>query len=136
MACAERGIPQGHKHADDDRATDDGRGKLLGSTRHAEHNDRQHVASIQRIPENVAEAMEVLDQPIPESFAVDGVEEYQQPRCPKCQSLDVTFQNLNKPIAYGSAYLNVPIPIKNKAWKCSSCGCEWEETESSEEDKN
>ena len=71
-------------------------------------------------PENVTEATEVLDQPVPESFAVEGVGEYQQPHCPKCKSLDVTFQNL----------------MQNKAWNCLSCGHDWEDDCSLEDDKN
>jgi hypothetical protein len=50
-------------------------------------------------PEDVDAAKEILDQPIPENFDVDGGESILQPRCPVCQSLDVTFQELNRPVA-------------------------------------
>ena len=36
--------------------------------------------------------------------------DYERPRCPKCQSLDVNFRELDKPIAYMSAFLRVPMP--------------------------
>jgi len=49
----------------------------------------------------LATARELLEQDTPEKFQVDGVGEYQQPRCPQCQSLDVAFNELNKRIAYG-----------------------------------
>jgi Putative prokaryotic signal transducing protein len=78
-------------------------------------------------PEDLEAAHEILDQPIPEGFEVDGVGDYQQPRCPKCQSLDVTFQQLNQPVAYGSAWLRVPMPIHYKAWRCRSCKHEWKD---------
>src|ERR1700688_2640280 len=55
-------------------------------------------------------ANRILGQPIPEGFDVAGVGEYQQPHCPKCQSLDVNFEELDRPVAFVSAYLNVPIP--------------------------
>jgi Putative prokaryotic signal transducing protein len=78
-------------------------------------------------PEDLEAAREILDQPIPEGFEVEGVGDYQQPHCPKCGSLDVTFQQLNQPVAYGSAYLRVPLPIHYKAWRCRSCEHEWKD---------
>jgi hypothetical protein len=77
--------------------------------------------------EEVAAANEILNQPIPEGFDTAGTGEYQQPRCPSCQSLDVSFQELNKPVAYVSAYLGVPIPLRRRAWRCHSCHAEWED---------
>lgn len=77
-------------------------------------------------------ANRILDQPIPEGFDVPGIGEYQQPRCPSCQSLDVTFQELDQPVAYVSAYLNLPIPWKRRAWRCHACNAEWEDTDRQE----
>jgi hypothetical protein len=77
-------------------------------------------------PEDVAIAEEILSQPIPENFDVPGIGAYEQPRCPKCQSLDVSFQEVT-PAAYVSAYLNVPIPFHRPAWRCDSCNVEWED---------
>lgn len=76
--------------------------------------------------EDVALAQEILDQPIPENFEVDGVGDYQQPHCPKCQSLDVNFQE-SSPAAYVTAFLKVPLPLHRHAWHCRSCGAEWED---------
>jgi hypothetical protein len=70
-------------------------------------------------------AANVLSQPIPEEFEVQGVGEYLQPRCPKCYSLDIAFEGLNKPVAYTSAYFGVPIPLARKTWKCFTCGRRW-----------
>jgi hypothetical protein len=78
-------------------------------------------------PEDVEAANEILNQPIPEGFDVTGVGEYQQPFCPKCQSRDVTFQELNKPIAYSTMYVGVPILLRRRAWRCHSCDAEWED---------
>ncbi len=77
--------------------------------------------------EDVEDADEILDQPIPEEFDVAGVGEYHQPHCPACESLDVTFKELNRPISYFTLWLNVPIPIYRRAWRCHSCWTEWEE---------
>lgn len=76
--------------------------------------------------EDAAEAQEVLTQPIPENFDVSGVGQYQQPRCPKCGSLDINFQGLD-PTAYLSLAVSVPIPFHRRAWRCRSCGAEWED---------
>jgi hypothetical protein len=78
--------------------------------------------------EDALAAASILDQPIPEVFDVAGVGAYQQPRCPKCDSLDVTYKELDRPIAYVSAYFNVPIPVRRRAWRCRSCRSQWEDT--------
>jgi len=77
-------------------------------------------------PEDAAGAEEILSQPIPENFDVPGIGQYDQPHCPKCNSLDITFQE-TAPAAYVSAYLNVPIPFHRRAWRCHSCNAEWED---------
>jgi putative signal transducing protein len=79
--------------------------------------------------EDAEDALTVLNQSIPENFDVQGIGEYQQPRCPNCQSLDVSFEELNKKIAYPSAWLGLPLPVHNRAWSCHSCGYHWEDTE-------
>jgi len=77
--------------------------------------------------EDAEAANEILNQPIPKGFDATGTGDYQQPHCPYCQSLDVTFQELNKPIAYATAYFGLPIPLKRRAWRCHSCNAEWED---------
>jgi hypothetical protein len=76
---------------------------------------------------DVINAQKVLDEPILEGLYVHGVGLYEQPRCPKCQSLDVNFQELDRPIAYMSAFLRVPMPVQRPAWHCQSCDAEWED---------
>ncbi|MGA7754260.1 MAG: hypothetical protein WCB05_15610 [Candidatus Sulfotelmatobacter sp.] len=72
-------------------------------------------------------ANEILSQPIPEGFDAVGTGEYLQPSCPSCQSLDVSFQELHKPVAYVTAYFGVPLPLRRRAWRCHSCNVEWED---------
>jgi len=79
--------------------------------------------------EDVEAANEILSQPIPENVDVEGIGQYEQPRCPKCQSLDVGYRELNKLLSYGSAYVGFPVPVHKKAWTCHACGNEWEETD-------
>jgi hypothetical protein len=78
-------------------------------------------------PADEANARKLLDEPILEGLYVQGVGLYEQPRCPKCQSLDVNYQELDRPIAYMSAFLHVPIPVQRPAWSCHACGAEWED---------
>ena len=72
-------------------------------------------------------ALKILDEPILEGLYVQGVGLYEQPRCPKCRSLDVNFKELDRPIAYMSAFLRVPMPVHRRAWRCHSCDAEWED---------
>jgi hypothetical protein len=84
-------------------------------------------------PQDAETACRLLDEPILEGLYVQGVGFYEQPRCPRCQSLDVAFQELNKPIAYMSAFLRVPIPVHRRAWRCAACEAEWEDDSGNDE---
>lgn len=77
-------------------------------------------------PEDAEAANEILNQPILEGFDAAGPGQYRQPRCPNCDSLDVSYQELNKPVSYFAAYVGVPIPVYRRAWRCHSCHAQWE----------
>ncbi len=79
--------------------------------------------------QDVENAKNILDDGILEGLYVQGIGLYEQPRCPQCQSLDVNFQELDRPIAYISAFLRVPLPVQKKAWHCQACDAEWEDEE-------
>jgi hypothetical protein len=78
-------------------------------------------------PADAQAADEILSQPIPEDLQVPDIGDYHQPRCPKCNSLEVSYRELNKPVAYISMYLNMPIPLEHVAWRCEECHAEWED---------
>jgi Putative prokaryotic signal transducing protein len=78
-------------------------------------------------PNDAANAEKILSEPILEGLYVHGVGLYEQPRCPKCQSLDINFQELDRPISYMSAFLHVPVPVQRPGWHCHACDAEWEE---------
>jgi predicted RNA-binding Zn-ribbon protein involved in translation (DUF1610 family) len=86
---------------------------------------------LQVAPEDHDAATEALDQEIPSSFTAEEVgEEYQQPACPKCGSLDIGFETLDKGIALTALYaVALPVPIPKNAWKCEHCGARWIITE-------
>jgi len=71
--------------------------------------------------EDLPAAMEILGGPIPAVLDLDGAEAYEQPRCPTCESLDVSFEELYKPIAFPSLFVNFPLPIHRRGWHCHSC---------------
>jgi hypothetical protein len=87
-------------------------------------------------PGDVDAANEILSQPIPEAIEIEGIDSYEQPKCPQCQSLDVSYRQLNKLVSYGSLYLGVPIPVHTKAWTCQACRYEWEEQSAESEGDN
>jgi hypothetical protein len=76
-------------------------------------------------PDDVEAAEQILSQPIPEEFEAEGTGSYEQPQCPTCGSLDINFRE-SDPAAYLSLALSVPIPFRRRAWRCRSCGAEWE----------
>jgi len=78
--------------------------------------------------EDAETAKQLLGQETLEKFDVDGVGEDQQPRCPRCHSLDASFDELDKRVAYGGVlFAGVPVQTLNEYWKCNSCGNTWEE---------
>lgn len=80
------------------------------------------------------EAQELLQASIPETFNVEGVGEYRQPRCSNCTSLDVSFEELNRKIAHlGLLLVGIPIPAVRHGWNCHACGHTWDSPESPKE---
>jgi len=78
--------------------------------------------------EDAETASSLLDHGVPEKFDVEGVGEYQQPRCPMCQSLEISFQGLNKAVDYTSALMGGPRPLHRSLWECNACGHQWPES--------
>jgi hypothetical protein len=75
--------------------------------------------------EDAEAAAQILSQEIPEKFGIEGDGDFEQPRCPQCQSLDISFQDLDKSVAHSSLLLGVPIPLSCRRWTCQSCGYVW-----------
>ena len=73
-------------------------------------------------------ASSLLNQNVSEKFEVEGVGEYQQPRCTRCQSLEVSFRGLNKAVDYTRALLGGPRPLHQSLWECDACGHQWPES--------
>lgn len=76
--------------------------------------------------EDAAEARELLEGQAPEKFEVEGVGEYEQPKCPHCGSLDVSFEELDRKIAHTGLLVSIPIPAVKHGWNCHACGHSWD----------
>ncbi len=84
---------------------------------------------LQVAKEDVEAAETVLSQPIPESFSTDDGSLYEQPKCPRCQSLDIRFEHVDSRaslLALGT--FGIPLPGRTvDAWKCHACGLLWQD---------
>ena len=70
--------------------------------------------------EDAALALEVLNQPMLEGLYVEGIGLYEQPRCPRCSSLEVSMQPVNPSFTL--------LPEENLC-ECRFCRHRWRERE-------
>lgn len=77
--------------------------------------------------EDAEAATKLLDESTPEKFEIEGAEEFVQPRCPKCNSMDVSLDGLSRKASYASLIIGVPVPITQTGWQCHACGHTWQE---------
>lgn len=77
-----------------------------------------------------AAAREILAQPIPEEIQFGVQADFEQPHCPICGSIDITFEGASRAAALASLYvLAMPLPPGRETWLCSNCGHRWEDPE-------
>jgi hypothetical protein len=74
---------------------------------------------------DVEESGRLLGQNVPEKFDLEGAGQYEQARCPKCGSMDVSFEGLMKRVAGAGLFLGLPLTVKMKGWNCNSCEHQW-----------
>jgi hypothetical protein len=79
--------------------------------------------------EDLQSAGELLDQATPERFEVEGVGEYDQPKCPNCGSMDITFDALDMQVVGAGMFVGIPVKQPKKGWTCYSCKHRWQENE-------
>jgi Putative prokaryotic signal transducing protein len=73
-----------------------------------------------------AEATELLNQPMPQSIAMEGEADYNQPVCPRCGSTDVGFEDSGRKAAVASLFvLGLPMPLGVESCRCHVCGARW-----------
>lgn len=72
------------------------------------------------------EAKKILDEKTPEQFEGEGIGVYEQPRCPLCGSLDVSWKELRRKIAFTCLlFFNLPVTMNEKGWHCHACNHRW-----------
>jgi hypothetical protein len=78
-----------------------------------------------------ADAIAILDAPVPEVIDYEGGElPYQQPHCPHCQSINITFEGSSRGAALASLYVAaIPLPLGQQTWSCQDCGSRWTDSE-------
>jgi len=80
-----------------------------------------------------AAATEVLEQPVPETFAIDSGEDFVQPTCPKCGSLDVIANDPDRKVMAASMLIRgLPLPHHRPIeaeWRCLQCDTVWVDDE-------
>jgi hypothetical protein len=82
---------------------------------------------------DVAAAEEILSAPVPASIQMEGEPEYIQPRCPRCDSLDISFEGAGRGAALAALYFfSLPAPMGEKRWMCRNCGLVWADDERAE----
>jgi hypothetical protein len=81
--------------------------------------------------EDASAALELLDQEPTGKIDLGSEGEYEQPRCPHCGSLDLSFGGIGKHQSYVTIALGVPLPVHRSGWKCHSCGHTWHGPEDS-----
>lgn len=82
---------------------------------------------LQVADEDAQFALDLLAEEIPESFSAEEVgEEYLQPECVECGSLDVSFEPLHQGLALVCLqFLGLPVWLPKKLWHCEACGNHW-----------
>jgi hypothetical protein len=86
--------------------------------------------SLQVRPEDAEAAVELLSQPVPESIEYESQEKYSQPHCPRCGSINVTFEGADRSMALVTTMMwGLPLPLGGESWRCHACGCRWAEDE-------
>jgi hypothetical protein len=77
---------------------------------------------------DVEAAEAILSQPIPNSIPIPGQSGFEQPRCPRCSSSDITWERQGRKAALASLYLfALPLPRGSESWTCNNCSLHWAE---------
>lgn len=87
---------------------------------------------LQVAEEDQAEAETLLSHRVDDAIEMEGQAEFVQPRCPHCNSTEITFEGASRKAALASLYLAaLPLPTGRETWLCEDCGTRWEQTNQS-----
>jgi hypothetical protein len=75
---------------------------------------------------DLEEAETILSMPIPESISIPDQPDFEQPRCPRCSSTNITWERQGRKAALLSLYLfSLPLPRGSESWMCNACQLRW-----------
>jgi hypothetical protein len=87
---------------------------------------------LQVAAEDVEAAKAVLAEPIPDSIPLPDQPGFEQPRCSRCNSTDISWERQGRKAALISLYLfALPLPRGSESWRCNHCGLQWVEEDDS-----
>lgn len=76
------------------------------------------------------DALDLLNAQVPDEIAYADDGAFVQPRCPRCHSLEITYEGASRKIALASLYvLSLPLPLGATSWFCHACGNRWNEAQ-------
>ncbi|MEG9438063.1 DUF2007 domain-containing protein [Edaphobacter sp. HDX4] len=80
-----------------------------------------------QVPRADAEVAEtILQQPVPETIPLPDQPSFDQPHCPRCNSIEILWERRGRKAALLSLYLfALPAPRGSESWYCSNCGLRW-----------
>ncbi|RXS97197.1 DUF2007 domain-containing protein [Silvibacterium dinghuense] len=85
--------------------------------------------------EEAAEAIDILNQPVPDNFSYGIEEAFEQPRCPSCGSIEIEFRGASRTAALALLYVaSLPAPPGPTSWRCNACGSLWREEKAPSEE--
>jgi hypothetical protein len=79
---------------------------------------------------NQMAAQEILGESAPDTIKYDKEKVYVQPKCPKCESAEVSLGNgTESGRSFLALYLiAIPVPPREAIWHCDACGADWAES--------
>jgi Putative prokaryotic signal transducing protein len=80
-------------------------------------------------PQDGKIAEQLLSQEVLPTIELEDGDVYEQPRCPYCTSLDISFEALNEKVGLASILIAVPIPFPKNRWTCHTCKREWNDSD-------
>jgi hypothetical protein len=82
--------------------------------------------SLQVSKEDVEAAEAILQQPAPEAIPLPDEPSFEQPHCPRCDSIDIAWERRGRKAALVFLYLfSLPAPRGSESWHCNQCGLRW-----------
>lgn len=78
---------------------------------------------------NAEAARGILEQPMPATIELPNGDEFAQPRCPQCGSIEIGVETGPREGVklVALATLALPIPAGSPVWRCEACGARWKQ---------